>query len=219
MKISREWSWDAEVAENFDKHVREQLPWYSLATGVVAHVARAYIPRGGTVIDVGASTGNIGRALRMTLEARGADFIAIDSSGEMPPRYDGPGSMVVTRAEEYDFGSAGPDLIICFLSLMFVPVAVRGDLIARMMSAIRYGGALIVFDKMVPRPGYIGTTAFRLALAAKMDAGALPAEVVAKELSISGIQRPLHEGELGEFVELFRFGDFTGRVWEKTEAW
>lgn len=32
-----------------------------------------------------------------------------------------------------------------------------------------------------------------------------------KELSLSGVQRPLYKGELGsDAVEVFRFGDFAG---------
>ena len=39
--------------------------------------------------------------------------------------------------------------------------------------------------------------------------------VVRKELSLSGIQRPLYPGELGEdAVEVFRFGDFVGWIIE-----
>jgi len=215
LDVPREWSWSAAVAKHFDSHVRESLPWYDLATGAVAHIARAYVPREGVVIDVGASTGNVGRALAPVLKARSATLRAIDSSVEMRDVYRGPGVLEVVDAEEFDFAGAAPDLIVCFLALMFVPVSTRRLLVERMKEALRPGGAIIVFDKMVPRPGYVGTVAYRLTLAAKMDAGASPAEVVAKELSIAGVQRPMSEGELGGFVEVFRFGDFAGFVHER----
>ncbi len=42
-----------------------------------------------------------------------------------------------------------------------------------------------------------------------------PGAVIKKELSLSGIQRPLYPGELGEdAVEVFRFGDFAGWIIE-----
>ena len=81
MKIPDEWTFkSAEVAEGFDSHVRQQLPWYDLTTGIVAHVARHYIPRGGLVYDIGASTGNIGRAICDTLTNRNATIIPIDNA-------------------------------------------------------------------------------------------------------------------------------------------
>lgn len=214
LKIKSDWSWDAAVARNFDNHVREQLPWYSLATGIVAHIAKAYVPRNGVVIDVGASTGNIGRALEPVLAARDATLVPFDASKEMADVYRGPGELLVADATSFPFASYAPDLIVCFLSLMFVPVAQRSGLIAEMKRAVRPGGALVVFDKMIPRPGYVGTVAYRLTLSAKMEAGATPAEVVAKELSIAGVQRPLSDGEMEGFSEVFRFGDFAGWVLE-----
>lgn len=214
LKVPAEWSWSAEVARNFDSHVRESLPWYDLATGVVAHIARAYLPIGGHVIDVGASTGNIGRALEPLLKARNVRFTPIDSSPEMAEVYRGPGILLPSDARAFDFDRACPDLIVCFLSLMFIPVFGRRKVIQQMTRAVRPGGAVVVFDKMTPRPGYAGTVSYRLTLAAKMDAGATPAEIVEKELSITGVQRPIEDQEMGGFVEIFRFGDFAGWLWE-----
>ena len=99
---------------------------------------------------------------------------------------------------------------------MFVPVAKRLALVERMKESLAPGGAVVVFDKTVPSPGYLGTVAFRLTLAAKYEAGAKPDEIIAKELSIAGLQRPMAAGELPGFAEVFRFGDFAGYVYERT---
>lgn len=217
LTVPKEWTFRSrEVARFFDSHVRESLPWYDLATGIVAHVGRSYVPNGGTVVDVGASTGNVGRALAPMLEARDACLIAIDSASEMASVYDGPGSLTIADAVDFDYAGKKADLIVCFLSLMFVPVAKRAVLIRRMMHEVAPGGAVLVFDKMVPRPGYVGTVAYRLTLAAKREAGASPAEIIAKELSIAGVQRPIAEDELRDFVEVFRFGDFAGFIFERS---
>lgn len=203
------------IAEAFDAHVREQLPWYELATGAVVHVARGFIPEGGVVVDVGASTGNVGRALAPVLTARGALFLPFDSSWEMAQVYDGPGHLAVTDAVEYNFAAAKPDVIVCFLSLMFVRGRDRAIVMQRMKNALTPGGAIIVVDKLEPGPGYVGTVNYRLTLAAKHEAGAKPEDIIRKELSISGVQRPLSSDELVGFYEFFRFGDFFGAVWQK----
>ena len=40
-----------------------------------------------------------------------------------------------------------------------------------------------------------------------------------KELSLSGVQRPLYRGALGpDAVEVFRFGDFAGWLIERKRA-
>jgi len=215
-QVPAEWSFKTPaVAKAFDSHVREQLPWYEMATGAVAHVARCFVPSGGVILDVGASTGNVGRALAPLITARGASFIPVDSSWEMAQIYDGPGALVVERAEDYDFFDPRPDVIVCFLSLMFVPVRHREGVLTRMRSALNPGGAIVVVDKIVPRAGYLGTVSYRLTLAAKHEAGATAEEIMKKELSLCGLQRPLAETELTGFAEFFRFGDFAGYVWEK----
>ena len=67
----------------------------------------------------------------------------------------------------------------------------------------------------MPPGGYPATVLARLTWASKLDQGVEPGAVVRKELSLSGIQRPLYPGELGEdAVEVFRLGDFVGWIIE-----
>jgi tRNA (cmo5U34)-methyltransferase len=215
LKIPADWTFKSEnVAHNFDSHVRSQLPWYDLATGIVAHVARQYLPMGGTAVDIGASTGNIGRALAETIKARSIDFQPIDNAEQMKAVYDGPGELEIIKVQDYDFESVRPDLVVAFLALMFVPMSERRGLIEEIKKHIARGGAFVIFDKMEPRGGYLGTVAYRLTLAAKHEQGASAEEVIAKELSLAGLQRPMMADELDGFVEVFRFGDFAGLVYE-----
>ena len=217
LKIPANWTFKTpEVAAAFDKHVREQLPWYDLATGVIAHVGRHYVPENGTIVDIGASTGNVGRALAKTIELRKAKLIAIDNSESMANAYSGPGALQICDARSFDYAAAEPDLIVAFLVLMFVPVPDRATLVERMKTAVRRGGAVLVFDKLSPRAGYIGAVTYRLTLAAKYEAGASPEEVIEKELSLAGVQRPMSESELDGFAPIFRFGDFGGFLWESS---
>jgi tRNA (cmo5U34)-methyltransferase len=212
--IPRNWTFDDEaVALGFERHVREQLPWYEMATGAVAHVARHYIPTGGLVYDLGAATGNIGRALAPTLTAREAHLIAVEPSEEMAATYTGPGQLIVERAEDVAFEPF--DVAVAFLTLMFVRPADRESLLGRLVCTARPGGAIIIFDKCEAEWGYVGTVLWRLALAGKLAAGVDPAEIVAKELSLSGVQRPLPRNLLpSNAVEFFRFGEFAGWVIE-----
>ena len=90
--VPDEWSFnDSDVIEHFDTHVRESLPWFDIATEAVAHIARCFVPRGGIIIDVGAATGNIGRALNPILRQRNALFFPFDSAPGMKEVYRGPG--------------------------------------------------------------------------------------------------------------------------------
>jgi tRNA (cmo5U34)-methyltransferase len=209
--IPTNWTFrDDGIAAGFERHVRESLPWYDLATGAVAHVARHYLPERGLVYDLGASTGNIGRALAATLLARDARLIPVEMSPEMADRYAGPQAENLMRDDICGVAFESFDVAVMFLTLMFVPIVERRDLIKRLRDACNPGGAIIILDKCEAVQGYAATVLWRLALAGKVATGCAPEDIIAKELSLGGVQRPIARADLGVAVEFFRFGEFAG---------
>lgn len=215
MDIPSQWTFQNQaVAREFDQHVRGQLPWYDMATRAVVHICRHYIPEhGGMVYDLGCATGNIARSLAPLLDARGTQMVSIDASQEMVDRFDGPGVVRRGRLEEMRFDPF--DVGILFLTLMFVPPAARSGVLSRLRSQCRPGGAVLLVERVEPHPGYVSTVLARLTLSEKLQAGVPGEEVLRKELSLAGIQRPLAMQELPRDArEWFRFGDFVGWILE-----
>ena len=213
MQIPQNWTFKSDhIADHFDQHVREQLPWYDLATFATAQMARHYVPQGGKVYDIGCATGNMGRVLAGTLSDRKATLTAIDDSAEMVAKYDAPGEVVVSKAEEFNYEPF--DLAICFLTIMFIPLEDREALLFDLQNKLRLGGAVIVVDMFEPEGGYLATAQWRLTLAGKCQAGVDPAEILEKEMSRVGVQRPTPAWMMRSGTEFFRFGDFRGYVIE-----
>jgi tRNA (cmo5U34)-methyltransferase len=99
---------------------------------------------------------------------------------------------------------------------MFLTIEQRQTLIQGLMDKCRKGGAIIIVDKIETKANYIGTINRRLTLAGKVATGVSPEQIIAKELSLAGIQRPLQANELPEIAEqFFRFGEFAGWIIEK----
>jgi tRNA (cmo5U34)-methyltransferase len=214
LEIPTDWTFkNVNVAENFTAHVNEQLPWYSLATGIISHFGRHYLPEKGVMYDVGASTGNVTRSLQKEITARNVDAISIDYSEEMRNNWSGVGKFYVADAREYEFKNY--DLCVCFLVLMFLSPVEQQKLVARLVQHINVGGALVIFDKTEAVGGYLGTVLSRLTLAGKLANGASPDDIVKKELSLAGAQRPIIPTALltrHGSTEIFRFGEFAGWV-------
>jgi len=219
MEIPKNWTFkDKDVAAGFDNHVREQLPWYNLATQAVAHIGRHYLPKNGRMYDIGASTGNIGRSLEKEIQERNIELIAIEESVQMAELYSGGGSIVVADALEYNFEMF--DFAVCFLTMMFFPVPERRNWIHVLSSKIRPGGAIAIFDKILTPSGYAGTVLRRMAMRWKLDSGTDPAQIVEKELSLAGYQRPICPRIIehcGNATQFFQFGEFAGWIIEKNE--
>lgn len=214
-EIPTDWTFQtAHVVDHFDQHVREQLPWYDLAAGAAAHVARHYLPENGTIYDLGASTGNIGTLLAASISARAARLICVDNSQAMADTYTGPGTYIVESLEHFD--PEPFDVAVCFLILMFVNVTERPALLDRLRAACRPGGAIVIVDRADPPTGYLGTVLRRLTLAGKVATGTPYDQIIDKELALAGIQRPTDIPALDRTARsFFQFGEFYGYVIER----
>lgn len=214
-RVPDNWTFkDDGVAAGFDSHVREQLPWYDLVTEAVVQISRHYIGEGGLVYDIGASTGNIGRALSPVLRDRNANLVSIEESSEMAELWSAPGELVVTNALAHPYQRF--DLAVCMLCLIFNSPSDSAALLHVLKRNVAPGGAIVVVERMLPPDGYLSIVTSRLTLHAKRMAGATGEEIVTKELSLAGAQRPLDPALLAELgaVEWFRYGDFAGYVIE-----
>lgn len=212
MRIPKQWTFNnEEVAGAFDQHVREQLPWYDLATQAIAHIARHYAQPHSIIYDIGASTGNITNAIKEDICQREIHAVSIENSKEMVNRWDGIGSLVETDAQNYDYQPFS--VAILNLTLQFLTKADRQNLLNTLKRKVLPGGAIIILDKFAPQNGYISTVLYRQALAAKLQQGATPKEIIEKELSLTGVQRPLDPEEITG-TEFFRYGHFAGYIIE-----
>lgn len=216
MKIPTNWTFDSvDVAANFDSHVREQLPWYDIVSNAIAQIGNHYIPEHGVVYDIGASTGNVEKVLRDTLSNRSAGFIPIENSLEMAGTYTGTYNVLVMDATEVEYEPF--DFAVCFLSMMFISPHKRLALIDILMCNLRDGGALVIVEKTIPTAGYAATVLARLTLKEKLNNGASPEDIITKELSLSGVQRPIDPDKLFanyKYTEFFRYGEFGGYIVE-----
>ena len=89
----KSWTFEStEIAKKFDNHVREQLPWYDMITEAVIYIARNYLTEGNTIVDIGASTGNISKKLLPLAKERNAKIILMshldpESTGVADKKY------------------------------------------------------------------------------------------------------------------------------------
>jgi tRNA (cmo5U34)-methyltransferase len=215
----KDWSFEG-FANDFDSHVREQLPWYELVTESVAYIARNYLPTYGVIYDIGCSTGNMSKALLPLINERTGTILAIDNDESMVKAYQN--NIIHNRigaqqskAEDCDYDDF--DVAIVFLTAMFLPVENQATLLDKLYGKLRAGGAIIIVDKVCDEDGYFSTVMKRLTMYWKLKNGANPEDIINKELSLSGVQRPLSAELLRCFSakQFFQLGEFKGWVIEK----
>lgn len=211
------WTFNSTAtAANFESHVRGHLAWYDMVTDAVAMAAGHYIPTGGLVYDLGCGNGNVGRALAGILQARDATLIGVDRSAPMCTRYTAPGSVICGEIEAVPMRPF--DVAVSMLTLMFLHPIKQEAVINKLAKLAKPGGAIILVEKEIGSGGYFQTIMQRITFAAKIKTGTTPAEVMQKEFSLVGVQRPIkhdiiHNTRL-HVAEFFRFGEFAGYIME-----
>ena len=214
------WTFETkEIAETFDSHVREQLPWYDMVTDAVCYIARNYLTEGGVVVDVGASTGNMIDKLMPLVEERWADVVAIEKSQSMcnilQKKYKKNDYVVIENNDVINHELPNADVLIVFLTMMFIPIRKRKALMNALRASCKQGGVIVVVDKVCDHQGYFATVLKRLTMQFKLQQGAKPEDVLNKEMSLAGVQIPIDPAILGEDAkQFFRMGEFAGWIIE-----
>lgn len=215
----KDWSFEG-FANDFDSHVREQLPWYELVTESVAYIARNYLPTYGLIYDIGCSTGNMSKALFPLIDERTGTILAIDNDESMVKAYQhniirSRVGVFRARAEEFEYDKF--DVAIVFLTAMFLSVDNQAVFIDKLYDQLKEGGAIIIVDKTCEEEGYFSTVMKRLTMYWKLKNGAHAEDIINKELSLSGVQRPIDSDLLRIFgaKQFFQLGEFKGWVIEK----
>jgi tRNA (cmo5U34)-methyltransferase len=215
----KDWTFKG-FSDDFDAHVREQLPWYEFVTESVAYITRNYVPDGGYIYDIGCSTGNMSKALLPLIDERNVFIYAIDSDEQMLKHYEK--NIQYPNVETYcgfaqNFEYQKFDVAILMLVTMFLPVSDQRFFIENLYDQLTEGGAIIIVDKVCSDEGYFSTVMKRLTMYWKLKNGAKHEDIINKELSLSGIQRPLDSELLASFgaKQFFQLGEFKGWVIEK----
>lgn len=212
----KDWTFKTKnIANEFDSHVREQLPWYELVTESVAYIARNYVPQNGKIYDIGASTGNMLIALKNLIKERNIVYCPIDESPTMC-------EIFMKNHPEYNIGCFDVtqndlienfDVAIVMLTAMFFPVNKQDLFLENLFKKLNKGGAIIIVDKFCDEEGYFSTVMKRLTMYWKLKNGAKAEDILNKELSLSGIQRPITLPLSAK--QFFQLGEFKGWVIEK----
>jgi len=168
------------------------------------------------VYDLGASTGNIGNSLKEIMKDRNCKLVAIEKEKSMIENYNcNYGEIFQQDIKQYSYKNY--DVAVCFLTLMFIEPKYRSDLLDTLYEKLNTGGALIIFDKLESEQGYFGLINYRLTLAEKTKTVKSYKDIIDKELSLQGIQRPISKKLLKKYKPklFFKFSDFVGYVIEK----
>src|SRR3990167_1286981 len=118
-------NFDFNKIEDFDKHINSSIPNYSELSDMVVSLSHHLVPDGGTVVDIGCSTGAVIEKIHKSVP--NINCVGVDIATSLFPEKSG-----VKYLEENlrKFTPKG-DLIISMFTLQFLPIEHRISLLRR----------------------------------------------------------------------------------------
>ncbi len=145
-----------KVVQVFDDMLQRSVPMYNETLLRQAQMAAHYHTTGTRIYDLGCSHGNFGITVQKLMHARPFELIGIDPSAPMLARYrkrlakitlppTQKFTLLQQGAQEVDYAPCS--VVVANLTMQFMPLEVRADLLRRLYLALEPGGVLLLNEK------------------------------------------------------------------------
>ncbi|TYT73406.1 carboxy-S-adenosyl-L-methionine synthase CmoA [Desulfobotulus mexicanus] len=153
---SSPFAFNASVAAVFDDMLKRSVPLYREALDLQMKLAdRFYLP-GTRIYDLGCSHGNFGVGFLEAAGDRDFSMVAVDNSKPMLEIYEkrlsvrrGSGRIQLCCEDITTIPMEKASVVVMNLTLQFLPLAMRDEIIGRVFNALVPGGILLLTEKVV----------------------------------------------------------------------
>jgi tRNA (cmo5U34)-methyltransferase len=144
---------DESVVAVFDDMVKRSVPGYEAMIQMIGLLTRTYGKDNSNYYDLGASTGATTLALALNNKRANVHFIAIDNSRQMVNQCrqnldDKIDNLEVICSDINDICIENASIVVLNLTLQFIDIDKRADLIRKIYDGLVSGGALIISEKV-----------------------------------------------------------------------
>ena len=144
---------DQDVVKVFDDMVRRSVPGYDSMIQMIGLIARMYGQDNTNYYDLGSSTGAITLSIALNNKSKNNQFFAIDNSKEMVEQCEKNLHSKVDNLQaicddinQVQIKSAS--IVVLNLTLQFIDVNLRSNLIKKIYDGLESGGILIISEKI-----------------------------------------------------------------------
>ena len=144
---------DQDVVKVFDDMVRRSVPGYDSMIQMIGLIARMYGQDNTNYYDLGSSTGAITLSIALNNKSKNNQFFAIDNSKEMVEQCEKNlhNKVVNLQAICDDINQVkinSASIVVLNLTLQFIDVNLRSNLIKKIYDGLESGGILIISEKI-----------------------------------------------------------------------
>ena len=189
------WTFGGEVANSFDDHVSKSVPLYKEGHALVLGLSDFFIKNDSVVYEIGCSTGSLISKLAASNQKReSAKFVGVDVEQGMVDfaknRYDQITNLEFLCDDIMNLEMEESDFIVAYYTVQFIRPSLRQKLIDKLYSKLKWGGALVLFEKVRGSDARFQDILTTLYNEYKLQQGYTPDDIVAKSLSLKGVLEP-----------------------------
>jgi len=202
------WTFDEQVAEEFDAHVRKSIPLYEQVQSQVVDLADWFLQSEGEekVYDLGCATGTTIEQLVNRYGTEGPpSFVGIDIQAPMLDR----ARERIGDCSNVDFLQAdvsshmsfpGASMVISLFTMSFVREEDRRELVQQIYDDLEYGGAFVFAEKTRARSSQFQDIWNEEYWDFKASQGLSEEEIIGKAKTLRGQLRPLTVAEYEDIL-------------------
>tara|TARA_R100000808_G_scaffold24286_1_gene55610 strand:- start:100 stop:846 length:747 start_codon:yes stop_codon:yes gene_type:complete len=189
------WDFDDKVTAVFDDMLERSIPQYDIMRQGVASLVKTFVKEGDNIIDIGCSNG-IGLEQVVESTKNNCSYIGLEISEPMlkdaQKRFKGNENVTIQEADlRFHNFDTSAKVILSVLTLMFIPIEYRQQVLDKCYQALPEGGALIVVEKILGETGNLNNLYINEYLRMKEKNGYSKEEIDRKRYSLEGVLVPL----------------------------
>jgi tRNA (cmo5U34)-methyltransferase len=189
------WDFDDKVTAVFDDMLERSIPQYHIMREGVASLVQAFVKEGDNIIEIGCSNG-IGLEQVIKSTENNCSYIGLEISEPMlkeaQKRLKGYKNVDIYNADvRFHNFDTHAQVILSVLTLMFIPIEYRQQVVDKCYQALPEGGAFIVVEKILGETGNLNNLYVNEYLRMKEKNGYSQEQIDRKRHSLEGVLVPL----------------------------
>ena len=183
---------DQDVVKVFDDMVRRSVPGYDSMIQMIGLIARMYGQDNTNYYDLGSSTGAITLSIALNNKSKNNQFFAIDNSKEMVEQCEKNLHNKVDNLQAIcdDINQVkikSASIVVLNLTLQFIDVNLRSNLIKKIYDGLESGGILIISEKIHFEDAVMQNQITKLHMDFKKENGYSELEIANKRQAIENV--------------------------------
>lgn len=194
------WVFDEEVANCFEDMLQRSIPQYDVMRSTTFDLASSFLKnkRKFSLLDIGCSDG-LGLVSYINRFGALGHYLGIDCSEAMlkkaEERFDGYCKAnicnFINMDLRQDFPTGSYDVVQSILSIMFIPIQYRQQIIQSIYDNLNYGGCFLFVEKVLGNSAKIDELFVEKYYDIKRKNGYTEEQILRKKLSLEGVQVPV----------------------------